>query len=151
MFGVNGSVGILGCSVEFILKSKKIKVNIVEMIGNDSFDLGDGKSKLSTNKTLISIDSLDAFNKLLSKVLKLRTQKSTDQNKTSSRSHLIFELSFEDGSPGKMAFADLAGWESPMNKNDMKETIFINTSLTSLNTVLASIAQKKVVSFNSKL
>lgn len=151
MFGVNGSIGILGRSVEFLLNKKRINATVIEMTENDLFDLGNGnKETLHNTGSLISIGSMAEFDELVSKVLKVRSQKKTNQNNTSSRSHLIFKLSFEDNTRGQIAFIDLAGWENPDQKN-INETKFINSSLTSLNTLMANIAQKKVVTFDSKL
>lgn len=126
---------------------------VIEVIQNDLFDLsGQMKSKIKQSRmaTKTSIESYDQFKVRIDNVLKLRSKKSTDQNLTSSRSHLIIEFSFE-GSSAKLAFVDLAGWENPHNKLDLKETSFINSSLASFNSVLANISQRKIPSFDSSL
>ncbi|XP_031639982.1 kinesin-like protein KIN-14H [Contarinia nasturtii] len=151
MFGFNGSGGILSRSVGFILNKKSpLVVSVIEMTEKNSYDLGNGKQMhIADAITKISIGSMVDFNQLQLKVLKIRSQKSTDQNTTSSRSHLIFELSFE-ASSAKIAFIDLAGWENAANTN-IDESKFINASLTSLNTLLFAIAQQKVITFDSNL
>lgn len=154
MFGAGDHIGIIGRSVELILESKFFTISIVENIGNDLFDIISGsKIKISTidGANGILIRSASAFNQLLVQMLKIRSQKSTNQNETSSRSHLIFNLRLEGDTNGKLTFVDLAGWESPNNKDNLNETIFINSSLTSLNTVFEKISKKQPPSYDSTL
>lgn len=123
------------------------------MIENDIFDIVSGrKVKISKfgEEERKEIRSASEFNDRLSKTLEIRSQDSTDQNNTSSRSHLILNFSFYN-SNGNLIFIDLAGWESPKNKKNVEQTKFINSSLTSLTTVFEKIAKKEVPSYDSKL
>lgn len=155
MFGTQSQIGILGRSVEFVLQSSKtINVSAVEVVKAELFDLTIGekiKITQAKNAQKKSISSLLDFNHLVSKVLEMRLQKSTDQNSTSSRSHLIFYLSIANHSNSDMAFIDLAGWESPNDKENHDETKFINSSLSGLNTVLGQTAKKQHASFDTML
>lgn len=152
MFGNQSDNGILARSVAFILNTKPIYVSCLEIIGQEIFDLTDGKKEKmlqsGTSKKKM-IMSTTVFDLLMAKILKLRSQKATMQNTTSSRSHLIVNI--EDGTKNKLAFIDLAGWENPKLTENMAETIFINASLTSLNTALEKIAMKQVPSFDNIL
>lgn len=152
MFGNGNQFGILVRSVDFILNVKPVSVSIVEITADNFFDLLDGKMKkiihFGQEKKQI-LNSVDDFNALLMKVLKLRAQKSTNENKTSSRSHLM--IRFEDDKQSKLTFFDLAGWECAKEKEDVKETQFINSTLTSLNTAMEKIANKKPASFDTNL
>lgn len=152
MFGNERQAGLLARSIAFILNAKPLSVSFVENIANEFFDLISGKkekiSKIGEEKKR-ALKSASEFDILLTQILKLRTQKSTDENATSSRSHLL--ISFEDGKNGKLAFIDLAGWESPNGKENINETKFINASLTSLNTALEHITKKMTPSFCTPL
>lgn len=150
MFGTETNHGLLSRSINYILKTKALTVSCVELVGRDYFELIDKRAKIE--KALakkIVIHSGDKFQILVSNILKLRLQKTTDQNRTSSRSHLFFN--FEDEFGSKLTFIDLAGWESPKNKTDIKETKFINASLTSLNTALEKIATNYTPSYDTEL
>lgn len=149
MFG-KANDGILNRSAEFILRSTPFQLSAIEMKGINLFDLAEAARKpvikgIGAIKT--TIESVAQFNEMIAKVLKVRSQKATDENHTSSRSHLMLEISI---SCAKIAFVDLAGWENPENK-EIEESKFINASLTSLNTVLSQIAKKKIVSFDAPI
>lgn len=150
MFGTQNAYGILNRSIELILNtSAPINVSVVEMIGTNMYDLGDKKIKLDKTKPkIIPMAEMHDFNALVTKVQSMRAQKETDQNPTSSRSHLMFYFSNNQG--GKMAIVDLAGWENPKNK-DIVETKFINGTLSSLNELFISIAKKTRPSSQSEL
>lgn len=154
MFGTINSAGILEMSANFILnRTSRFNVAVIEIIQKDLFDLSDKMKKPIKQIEVaaqIAIESQEDFKDLVDNVLKLRSQKSTDQNMTSSRSHLVFEFSVDE-SAAKMAVIDLAGWENPHNKVDMKETSFINASLTSFNMVLTNISKKQIPSYDSTL
>lgn len=154
MFGLGNKGGLLSQSVGFILMKKRIKVSAVEVIQNQFYDLIIGQ-KVKIDKTDLqqqkSISSATEFDSLKSKILKLREQKATNQNKTSSRSHLLITIRLDDNANASVTFIDLAGWESPKMKNDAQETQFINSSLGSLNTALERIAKKQVMSCDSVL
>lgn len=151
MFGTQNAYGILNRSIESILNtSAPINVSVVEMIGTNMYDLCDTtKTKLDkTEPKIISMAEMQDFNALVAKVQSIRAQKETDQNPTSSRSHLMFYFSNNQG--GKMAFVDLAGWENPKNKNII-ETKFINGTLSSLNELFISIAKNTRPSSKTQL
>lgn len=143
--------GLLNRSVDYMLKVKGLSVSCVELAGKVFHDLLDKRKTIvgMSEPTKKMINSTDAFNTLIANVIKLRLQKQTDQNKTSSRSHLF--INFEDGAGTKISFVDLAGWESPKNKLDIDETKFINSSLSSLNTALEKIATGFTPSFDTAL
>lgn len=155
MYGFGDEKGLLSNAVEYIfgaLNNKKIVISAIEVKGDGYFDLLTGTHKqITTSKDAEkkSIHSVDEFDINLSSVLKIRTQKATDQNATSSRSHLMFELQVE-GERALMAFIDLAGWENPEGK-DIQETKFINRTLYGFNTILSKITNDEVVTFDTKL
>lgn len=154
MFGRQNVAGILSRSVEFILNHRPITVSVVELMGSNCYDLTSGQKTLLLNESSakqVSISSIDEFDRFVCKIISIRSQKPTNQNLTSSRSHLMFKFGFAGNSNGNMAFMDLAGWESPYGKPDMEETKFINSSLSDLNTVLANISKGKIPYFKSKL
>lgn len=155
MFGANNCIdGIVARSVEMVLNEKLITVSVVELIQNDFFDLVNGsKVKVSgfNEAPRKEIGSAIQFNQLLTQTLKLRSQESTDQNNTSSRSHLIINLRLVDTVSSSLYFIDLAGWESPDNKTHPEQTKFINSSLSSLNTVFEKISKNEQPSYDSKL
>lgn len=150
MFGDGNNPGLLVRSVAFVLNTKSLFVSVVELIGRDFFDLTSGKKEKIAigNQKKIKLESANGFDIFVSKITKLRIQKKTNQNETSSRSHLFFN--FEDENGASLAFFDLAGWESAIGK-DINETKFINSSLTSLNTVFEKISQQQPPSFDSSL
>lgn len=125
MFGTKNAYGILNRSIELILnKSAPINVSVVEMIGINMYDLCDKTKKLDKKKPkIIFMGEIQDFNALVAKVQCSRAQKETDQNLTSSRSHLMFYFSNNQG--GKMAFVDLACWENPKNKTLLKPSLLM--------------------------
>lgn len=157
MFGTPNATesGVLSRSVAYMLSTnRQVYATVIEMIDSDLYDLSNTtKLLLKSNEKprRCLVESNEKFNHLLSRVLKLRVQKPTNENKTSSRSHLFFEFWLRDTESASMAFIDLAGWENPNHKENSKETQFINSSLTSLNSVLTSISQENIPSYSSKL
>lgn len=125
MFGTQNAYGILNRSIELILNtSAPINMSVVEMIGINMYDLCDKTKKLDKTKPkIISMGEIQDFNALVAKVQCSRAQKETDQNLTSSRSHLMFYFSNNQG--GKMAFVDLACWENPKNKTLLKPSLLM--------------------------
>lgn len=151
MFGSDRTNGLLKRSVEYILQIEHMIVSCVELAGNDFHDLVDNRKRIAKidDGTKKRISSTAEFDILISKVLKLRVQKATDQNATSSRSHLF--INFEDDSGTKLSFIDLAGWENAKNKPETAETIFLNRSLSSLNTALEKVETDYIPSYDSLL
>lgn len=152
MFGYRNSKGILQWSVEQCLIKSTLHVSAIEITETHKYDLTKGR-KIQLDKmdkpTAKKITSIENFNALLQQVIALRTQKSTNQNLNSSRSHLMFSFTMEGTSKNAIAFVDLAGFESPRDKENIRETQFINKSLFELNQVLASVSKKTVPNFNA--
>lgn len=149
MYGHSTDIGILKRSIRFLLSaSHKISIQMVEIYDRKVFDCLDSSKPDVTsgngNKaSKIGIESSEHFDSMLEAALLHRTQKSTNQNATSSRSHAITKI-FLDGSNGNLLFADLAGFESIEGKENREETLFINQSLLELNKVLLDIQKKYV-------
>lgn len=147
MFGHGNDTGSLCKSVGFLLNaSAKIYVQVVELYGDKVFDCAD-LDKVDITSAVdkakkVTIKTVDRFSSLVDNALKLRVQKSTNQNKTSSRSHAIFKISME-GSSRALLFADLAGFESIEGKENQQETVSINSSSLELNKVLIKISKNE--------
>lgn len=139
MFGNGEDVGILRrCAAFLVQSSVEFSVEMFEIVEGQIFDCsGMEKAKLSAqNKaSKINIESIEQFNGVLELALTHRTQKATNQNATSSRSHAIIQISI-GGSGGNLLFADLAGFESIEGKDNRSETVSINSSLLEVNKVL---------------
>lgn len=123
MFGIGNEFGILGLSVERFLRSNAINISAIEFINKTTFDLVEGKKtelEKRCNPKIKTIRTVEELRVVVKSVLKLRVQKSTNQNFTSSRSHLILVISIE-GKSGRMIFADLAGFESGKEKKISKK------------------------------
>lgn len=144
MFGVDGSNGLLHRSGEYILNSTPFKASVFEFMDKGCFDLS-GKRVLLDEKNQpkeINISSVDEFKRLIDQFTGNRTQKPTNQNATSSRSHLFVVFSLKN-SNSKMAFVDLAGFESPNSKENSEESKYINSSLSALTSVLIGLTQNQ--------
>ncbi|XP_055307418.1 protein claret segregational-like [Sitodiplosis mosellana] len=155
MFGINNSVGLLASSIDYILKQgHRLNMNVIEVFKKEIYDLGEGKKrsfKLTVKAKNVQITSFGRFEQVCNKVKAIRTQKSTNQNATSSRSHIMFRFNVETKPEITLALVDLAGWESPYGKDDMQETIFINSTLMDFNKILASVAGNKCVTSTTLL
>lgn len=152
MFGGKENKGLLFLAAEYLLsKVNELKVTAVEIKDNKIFDVSHKRSdslskRIDANRVMINTS--EELNSFLRNILKARTQKETDQNSTSSRSHLIVE--FENAS-ANLAFVDLAGFESVKGKVNPHETQFINTTLTELNNILMKKSRQEVPTFTSVL
>lgn len=155
MFGITNTSGLLFSSIEYVLaRNENVFVSFIEIFKTNVFDLGSGQRqgiKSIESAMVLPIQSFDSFKDICTKVLAARKQKSTDQNATSSRSHLVICFSSNKNPANRMAFIDLAGWECPKNKEDMTETQFINKTLSEFNQTLALFVSNKVATFNSEL
>lgn len=152
MFGYEGTKGILRWSIEKCLVKSPLHVSALEITDTKTYDLTKGKKNQlndSGKPSAKAIKTIIEFNGLLDKVLALRTQKSTNENFTSSRSHLIFVMTMEGKTTNPIIFVDLAGFESPNGKENIYETQFINKTLYALNRVLVNISQNKTPDFNA--
>lgn len=152
--GDNQSGGLLTQSAEYIIQSKIFKASAIEITNTTMYDVSGGKKftlKDAANQKPNSITSMNDFSSFLSNILKNRSQRSTDQNMTSSRSHLMITLTFDEFATAKMAFVDLAGSENPNNKENLDETKFINGTLSGLNGILSKISRQEFVTFSTPL
>ena len=128
--------------------------------------LGDDGSRMVTNLTKKVIDPNDraAVEKILALAAKRRATGCTDMNAKSSRSHSVFTLNMTAKHldcnkvvRGTLDLVDLAGSEKLDRSNAtgdrQKESIAINTSLSSLANVFTAIGQKSshIPFRNSKL
>lgn len=156
MYGHGNDVGLLKRSIGHLLNaSHKVSFQMIEIYGSKIFDCIDSNKADVTsgngNKaSKISIESLDQFGEILQGALQRRTQKATNQNETSSRSHAITKIML-DGLRGCVLFADLAGFEKSDGKENRQETIFINQSLLELNKILLSISKKETPVYTTAL
>lgn len=146
MFGTEDSIGLLRQSGQYILNSasqSKILASAYEIIDKQCFDLTKKRTQLNgTMASIITVSSEEELKTFVEHIFLTRAMKATNQNEKSSRSHLFVILSIE-GSDSKMAFIDLAGFESMQGKEG-GETIFINTSLFEFNNYLVSLKQKTI-------
>lgn len=152
MFGIDEDIGLLRRSAAYILKTKLICISAVELVADDRFDL------MSSDETVIKNDDEpsnilvrndEEFDSIVSKIKSRRKEKSTDQNKTSSRSHLCIVMKLEGDDKNKMVFVDLAGFEKPKGKENTEETRYINESLFKLNNVLLNVSRNQIADFKS--
>lgn len=150
MFGRNDEIGIISQSAAFILAKEPIQVAALEQFGDDTYNLIENRFKIDTESKprVSSIASNEGFGTLLNQILSLRKQSSTNQNKTSSRSHLLVILATQE-SNNKLVFLDLAGFEKPEGKENTKETNFINSSLSKLNFVLMNMARGQIIDYKA--
>lgn len=128
------------------MKNVSLQASAIEVINKEFLDLTHGTIDEPKVKKVNSPDEFEAF---VQQVTSLRVQKPTNQNHTSSRSHLIIFLTSKENPKGRIVFADLAGFENPKDKENMNETKFINSSLMQLNQVLLSISRKQVPNYNA--
>lgn len=144
MFGTNGSNGLIHRSGEYILDSTPFKASVFEFMDKGCFDLSEKRVLLDEKKQPkeINITSVNDFKRFIDQFTGKRTQKPTNQNAKSSRSHLFVVFSVEN-SHSKMAFVDLAGFESPNSKEDSDESKYINSSLSALSSVLIGLTQNQ--------
>lgn len=125
-----------------------------------------GNSVVVTDVNMMTLDPSDTsqITKIMNKAARMRNVAATGQNAESSRSHAIFTLhihgenvSLGQEFDGTMYLVDLAGSErlskSQASGETLKETQFINKSLSALGDVFMAIAQKSshVPYRNSKL
>lgn len=149
MYGHGSDMGILKRCVRFLLNaSHNISFQMVEIYESKVFDcLDSGKTDVTSSNgnkaSHVAIESSEHFDSMLQAALQRRTQKATNQNETSSRSHAITKI-VVNGSNGNILFADLAGFENIDGKENRHETVFINQSLLELNKVLLEISKKNV-------
>jgi len=100
---------------------------------------------------VVKVNGPSRLFELLKRAVPLRVTAETNMNKRSSRSHSIFQLHIEGHNTitkqsiqGLLNFIDLAGSEkldsSGVKGGQVKETIFINTSLSALKDVFTALA-----------
>lgn len=149
MFGIEDDIGLLCRSAAYIMTKNSIIVEAIELYGNDRFDMLDKGKMIMLKPSKMLIETNDAFNFLAKGLLLNRKQKSTDENVTSSRSHLLIIISTSEHSKNKLLFVDLAGFEKLKGKENVPETKFINSTLSNLNAVLLNISRNQTASFKS--
>lgn len=150
MFGFKNDVGILRSSANAILKHGAICVSVVEFAYENTYDLTNGEknSIREPNPKSITINTEDEFDTLVQQAMKLRSQKPTNQNPTSSRSHLMFIMTFLENKRGEIVFADLAGCETANGKENIGETKHINSTTSDINNILMHLSRGEVANFN---
>lgn len=138
------TAGIITEAVQYLIgKNIKLKASFVEYYDGKWRDLAtesgtfDKHQKKYHEIEISSIEGLDGF---MNDALKRRKTKPTNQNETSSRSHAVLSISTSDEGP-TILFVDMAGNEKLDGKDDVKETCFINKSLSQLNAVLTAKAR----------
>lgn len=153
MFGLNGELGILSSSANHILKHGAISVSVVEFTDQETYDLSSGIKVQMDGKNLSPITEIiytaSEFNLFVQQAAELRLQKSTNQNLTSSRSHLIFIMKLQHAPQGEMVFVDLAGFESGSGKENIRQTKYINSTLTDINMILINFSRGCVANFTA--
>lgn len=144
MFGINSENGILFQIARYVLNRTQVNISTIELDGNEQYDLIEGRNKIERNvrAKCILIESIEQFDSLIGISIKFRHAKTTDQNILSSRSHYFILLRNDRGS--SLIIADLAVFESPKYKADIKQTQFINSTLFDLNTMLMHISEGNV-------
>lgn len=148
MFGTADKMGILQRSVNHLLETNNaICLKAIELVGEETYDLLNGGAKSVGRATEKFVKSSDDFLQIVSVVSSHRKQQQTDQNVTSSRSHLLITLKIDSSSVNELVMVDLAGFERPKGKENGVESLFINSSLSHLNNVLMNIARKQVVNY----
>ncbi|OTA69087.1 P-loop containing nucleoside triphosphate hydrolase protein, partial [Hypoxylon sp. EC38] len=145
-----------------------ISMSVTEIYINKTFDLlqelVDGEKvqtrpEQATFKPLVSLSSADS---IIDYALEARATASTDQNATSSRSHLIFTFRIDKEDPEKgptdtgfLYLVDLAGSERPAKGGaqgaQLEEGIKINNSLMSLNMAITALGKGNSVVFDNDL
>lgn len=148
--GVDVEVGILQLAAAHILTLKKLNVTVIELTDKNKYDLVDGvKIELTNQQPKVKIiQTFEEFKLLVQKITSIRAQKPTNQNHTSSRSHLIFILTVQD-KDAPIVFADLAGFESAKDKENMHETKYINSTLSQLNQVMLNISRNQIADYGA--
>eukprot|EP00759_Apiculatamorpha_spiralis_P046589 PhF_6_TR42890/c0_g1_i1/m.64983/K10393/KIF2_24, MCAK; kinesin family member 2/24 len=131
--------------------SLDVLIQIVEMSSDICYDVLSKKRVSILEDVMMGVQmhgadvyspkSKEEFQQLIESARSARTTAATNRNDTSSRSHLIFRISFQPKTPGLRAgmihVVDLAGSENTKDqashdKERQKETRFINTSLMTL-------------------
>lgn len=155
--------GVLQTSVNFLLNQNEINalsVSMIDLYENQFSDLmgsdhcpinvnSSGK-KIETSANKIQISTMNDLETLVISALKKRTTKATDQNITSSRSH-AFTIIETSNLTSQLVFADLAGFESSNNKENVNESISINLALSKFNKLLLDLRQKRIPNYNEHL
>lgn len=148
MFGTTEKVGILHRSICHLLETNNsIYLNVIELAGEEAYDLLNEGTKLMERATQKLVKSNDDFLQIVSVISSRRKQKQTDQNVTSSRSHLFITIKFDSLAVNELVMVDLAGFERPKGKENASESLFINSSLSHLNNVLINIARNQGVNY----
>lgn len=152
MFGFNQNTGVMSWSGAYILSKFSFQATAIEVADKHIFDLTTGvkvqmeKMNKPAERKINTPEEFDAFSDQMTRI---RLQKATNQNQTSSRSHLIFVLTAQNNPKSQILFADLAGFENSKGKENLSETKFINTTLMELNQVLLSVSRREIANYNA--
>jgi hypothetical protein len=156
IFGTKENKGLIYHTIELLLNNNiKPDISCLEIYNNNIYDvlsnkdiiyIYDSYNKLKYSKE-IKKNNIDSFNTFLSNIqyiLSNRHTGTTKLNNSSSRSHLIIKIQFNNKN---LYIIDLAGNEKgkyslATNKNLQYEYIQINKSLFSLKECIRAIAQK---------
>lgn len=152
MFGFNEDVGVLRWSGAYIMGKSPLQATTIEVTDKNIFDLTTGNKKPMTKNdkpTVKEINTPGEFDAFVEQMTRIRLQKATNQNQTSSRSHLIFVITARNNPKCQILFADLAGFENSTGKENLGETVFINKTLMELNQVLLSVSRKQIANFQA--
>lgn len=138
--------GIVLTAVEYLIdKTPTLYASFVEYYDGKWFDLAAEDAAFNQNSKenyqQVKISTVPDIECFISKVIQKRKTKSTNQNRFSSRSHAVLMISTTKQAPN-LIFVDMAGNESSEGKENIRETCFINKSLTQLNTVLSFKARR---------
>lgn len=151
--------GVLEISVKFLLNRNEVNNLFISMIdlyenqfrdllspGDDSIKMKSFGNSIQSSAEKKQIATLGDLEKLVNAALKKRTTKATDQNRTSSRSHAFTIIENPNGK-SQLVLADFAGFESSSNKENVKESISINSALSCFNKVLLDMKKKRVPNY----
>lgn len=156
----NKSHGVFKSSIDYLLcrdNVEYLEVSIIELYGSDFRDLlnsddtkitinSSGKS-IVTSAVKQSVSKTFDLDCMIGSVLAKRSTRPTNQNITSSRSHLFIVVE-KAGSASQLVLADLAGFERTEDKENLPESISINGTLSHFNKVLLDLKQKGIPNFN---
>lgn len=164
--GSNDDDGIAPRAMDFIYKelnktttdTYSVNISVFELYDNKIFDLIEPCNKPTFNESLNKLASITVTGRnhcvsLWRKATLSRRTSATIGNNCSSRSHAITQIDLTlDGKKSTINFVDLAGSEKPHDSSQISETKFINSSLSSLATVVMNLRKKlPVVDFSQSI
>lgn len=162
--------GLLSLCLENIALSCKekdgsqpiIKASYYEIAGkrknsqwiNDLFDRKSQCKPSELTEKILPLDKQAELKRMFNKAESLRSTRTTKMNGASSRSHAVIKLTMitpdREGSCS-LSFVDLAGSERGADEDALEESIFINSSLSHLKSVISAVAKGDVVDYRRSL